>query len=59
MESKLAQYAEQRQIETAKGMTREQRLTAFIEHTRRVTALFHAGQQLRDAKKQCAVAAKP
>jgi hypothetical protein len=59
MESKLAQYAEQQLIEAAKKMTREQRLAAFIEHSRRVTELFHAGQQLRTSKKRTAVADKP
>jgi hypothetical protein len=55
VESKLAQYAEQQLIEAAKRMTREERLAAFIEHSRRVNELFHAGQQLRDSDKRIGV----
>jgi hypothetical protein len=59
MESKLAHYAEQQLIEAAKRMSREQRLAAFIEHSRRVTELFNAGRRLRDSKKRVSVAGKP
>jgi len=59
MESKLAQYAEQQLIEAAKRMTREERLVAFMEHSRRVYELYHAGQQLRDSSKRTGVRDKP
>ena len=39
MESKLAQYAEQQLIEAAKRMTPEQRLRAYLEHSKRMTSL--------------------
>jgi hypothetical protein len=52
MESKLAQYAEQQLIETARRLTREQRLAAFIEHNRRVNAFYQAGKRLRDSNSQ-------
>ena len=54
MKSKLAQYAEQQLIETAKRLTREQRLAAFIEHNRRVNAFFQAGKRLRDSDNRSA-----
>jgi len=53
MESKLAQYAEQQLIEAAKRMTPEQRLAAFIAHTRRINELYLAGERLRE-EKRCA-----
>jgi hypothetical protein len=49
MESKLAQYAEQQLIEAAKRQTREQRLAAFIEQSKRVNRLFRVGKQVRDS----------
>ncbi len=58
MESKLAQYAEQQLIEAAKRLTHEQRLAAFVEHSRRVNELFFIGQQLRvsgDGKTQASL----
>jgi hypothetical protein len=48
MESKLAEYAEQQLIEAAKRMTREQRLRAFIEHSKRMVQLQRAGKAVRD-----------
>lgn len=33
-------------------MTPEQRLTAFIEHSRRVGELFEAGRLLRESEKK-------
>jgi hypothetical protein len=52
MKSKLAEYAEEQLVEAAKRLTREQRLVAFIEHSRRVGEFFRAGRQLRDSSKQ-------
>jgi len=52
MESKLGQYAEEQLIEAAKRMTREQRLAAFIEHSRKVDQLFRSGKELRDSAKR-------
>jgi hypothetical protein len=48
MESKLADYAEQQLIEAAKRMTHEQRLRAFIEHSKRMVRLQRAGKALRN-----------
>jgi hypothetical protein len=59
MESKLAHYAEQQLIEAAKRMTREERLAAFIEHSRTMNKLFNAGRQLRDSSKPNGVGDKP
>ena len=59
MESKLAQYAEEQLIEAAKRMTREERLAAFIEHSRRLNELFRAGQELRESKKRIGVRDEP
>lgn len=49
MESELAKLAEQRLIEAARRMTREQRLAAYVEHYRRVYQLYAAGERLRAA----------
>jgi len=49
MESKLAQYAEQQLIEAAKRMTPEQRLRAYLEHSRRMSSLQRAGKAMRIA----------
>jgi hypothetical protein len=48
MESKLANYAEQQLIEAARRMTREQRLRAFMEHSKRMVQLQRAGKAVRD-----------
>jgi hypothetical protein len=48
MESKLANYAEQRLIEAAKRMTPEQRLRAFMEHSKRMVQLQRARKAMRD-----------
>jgi len=48
MESKLANYAEQQLIEAARRMTREQRLRAFMEHSKRMVQLQRAGKAARD-----------
>lgn len=47
MESKLAKYAQETLIEAARELTAEQRLAAFAEHSRLMTQLYLAGEQLR------------
>lgn len=47
MKSKLAEAAEQQLIDAAKRMTREQRLRAFILHSKRMVQLQRAGKELR------------
>jgi hypothetical protein len=49
MESKLAEYAEQQLIEAAKRMTSEQRLRAYLEHSKRMSSLQRAGKAMRIA----------
>jgi hypothetical protein len=45
MESKLADYAEQQLIEAAKRMTHQQRLRAFMEHSKRMVQLRALGRR--------------
>jgi hypothetical protein len=44
MKSRLAELAEQQLIEAARRMTPEQRLGAFIEHSKRMVQLQRAGR---------------
>ena len=48
MKSKLADAAEQQLIEASRRMTREQRLLAFIELSKRMVELQGAGKALRN-----------
>lgn len=49
MESKLAQYAEQQLVESARRLSPEQRLVAFVAHCQAVNALYRAATQAREA----------
>jgi hypothetical protein len=47
MESKLASQAKQALIAATQRLTPEQRLNAFLEHSRLMMALHQAGKRLR------------
>jgi hypothetical protein len=47
MESKLAKDAERALIEATQRLSPEERLNAFLVHSRLVTQLYEAGQRLR------------
>jgi hypothetical protein len=49
MESKLARQVEQALIDDVKGMTHEQRLEAFITHSRLMMELYLAGEEHRES----------
>lgn len=47
MKSKVAQQAREDLLGTMRSLTPEQRLEAFLRHSRLVTKLYRAGRQLR------------
>jgi len=55
MESELAKYAEQQLIEAAKRMTPEQRLRAYIQHSKQLIAFQKVGAKLRAKSTAAAV----
>jgi hypothetical protein len=52
MESKLAREAKEALIAATQRLTPEERLDAFLAHSRLMVALFKAGQQIRSASRQ-------
>jgi hypothetical protein len=47
MDSKLANEGRKALIAEAKRLTREERLRAFVRHTKLVTELYNAGKRVR------------
>jgi len=52
MESKLAREARQALIAATQRLSPEERLNAFLAHSRLMVALHQAGQQIRSASRQ-------
>jgi hypothetical protein len=52
MESKLAQEAKEALIAATQRLSAEERLNAFLAHSRLTVALFQAGEQLRSESRQ-------
>ena len=52
MESKLAREARQALIAATQRLSPEERLNAFLAHSRLMVALYQAGQQIRSASRQ-------
>ena len=52
MESKLAREAKEALIAATQHPSPEERLNAFLAHSRLMVALFKAGQQIRSASRQ-------
>jgi hypothetical protein len=52
MESKLAREAKEALIAATQRLTPEERLNAFLAHSRLMVALFQAGQQIRSESRQ-------
>jgi hypothetical protein len=52
MESKLARDARQALIAATQRLTPEERLQAFLRHSRLMMALYRAGQQIRSDERR-------
>ena len=52
MESKLAREAKEALIAATQRLSPEERLNAFLAHSRLMVALFKAGQQIRSESRQ-------
>jgi hypothetical protein len=52
MESKLAREAKEALIAATQRLSAEERLNAFLAHSRLMVALFQAGEQIRSESRQ-------
>ena len=52
MESKLAREAKQDLIAATQRLSAEERLNAFLAHSRLIVALYQAGKRIRSASRQ-------